>query len=178
VDATDAGWNPSGNEIIELGNVDAVGTVISGAPAGDPNINGINGIPVGEGGAPLSNPYDSKCRGAFYSFFPGTGGNKNNQHPQSAVCIFLLTFGRWKITSSARLINSTPNVSVNQLKWKMDGASALGARDYIDFTTSEDIVASGVDAWQFFYLDYGLLVEYDDAPGTNTWLITYTLISD
>jgi hypothetical protein len=172
------GWNLSGNEIIELGNVDARGTPISGAPAGDPNVNGIKGIPVAPGGDPLSIPDDPGCIGAFYPFFPASGGNRSNQHPHAAICIFLLTFSRWRITCSAQLMGSSSNVTVDQLKWKKDELPDNGSRGYIGFTTSEDTVASGFGAWQFFYLDYGLLVEYEDGSGPNTWLITYTLVTD
>ena len=176
LDATDAGWGLSGNEISELGNVDARGSAISGAPAGDPDVNGSVGIPVNAAGAPMVDPDDPNCVGAFYPLFPASGGNTNNQHPNSAICIFLLTFQRWSITASAQLIGSTPNVTLDQLKWKMDGSPSSGYQDYIDFTTSEYTLASGSWAWQYYYVDYGLLVEYEDGSGSNTWLITYTLV--
>jgi hypothetical protein len=178
LDATDAGWELSDNEVLELGNVDARGTAISGAPAGDPDVNGTKGIPVSPGGVPLSTPDGPDCRGAFYSFFPAAGGTHSNQHPHAAICIFLLTFSRWRITCSAQLLGSSSNVTVDQLKWKRDDLPAHGPKDYTDFTTSESLVASGVGAWQFFYLDYGLLVEYEDGSGANTWVITYTLVTD
>lgn len=130
------------------------------------------------GGAPLSHPDDPACVGAFYPFFQGTGGNSNNQHPNSAISIFLLTFDRWRITTSAQLISSSANVTVDQLKWKYDETQSSGFQDYRGFTSSQQLVASGFGAWQFFYLDFGLLVEYEDGSGPNTWIITYTLTTD
>ena len=176
VDATDPGWGLSGNEVSNLGNVDARGSAISGAPAGNPDVNGRVGIPVNAAGAPLADPYNPNCTGAFYPLFPASGGNTNNQHPNSALCIFLITFQRWRITVSAQLIGSTPNVTLDQLKWKMDAAPSNGSQAYINFTTSEYELASGALAWQYYYVDYGLLVEYEDGSGSNTWLVTYTLV--
>ena len=176
VDATDAGWGLSGNEISELGNVDARGSAISGAPAGNPDVNGIVGIPVNAAGAPMADPDDPNCIGAFYPLFSASGGNNNNQHPNSAICIFLLTFQRWRITTSAQLLGSTTNVTLGQLKWKMDGSPSSGFQNYIDFTPSEYQLASGSWAWGYYYVDYGLLVEYEDGSGPNTWLVTYTLV--
>jgi hypothetical protein len=178
IDATDTGWDLAGNETIDIGNVDGRGTAISGAPTGNPGLNGIAGIPVDAAGSPLPHPNNPDCIGAFYPFFSADGGNSDYRHPNSAVAIFLLTFNQWRISTSARLLSSTPNVTVNQLKWKMDETPAKGFQNYIDFTTSEHVVASGSGSWGFIYLDYGLLVEHEDEPGPNVWLITYTLITE
>lgn len=178
IDGTDAGWDLAGNETIDIGNVDGRGSTISGAPTGNPGLNGIAGIPVDAGGSPLAHPDDPDCIGAFYPFFSAGGGHSDYRHPHSAVTLFLLTFNQWRISTSARLLSSTPNVTVDQLKWKMDETPAKGFQNYIDFTTSEHIVASGSASWGFFYLDYGLLVEHEDEPGPNVWLITYTLITE
>ncbi len=178
IDATDMGWGLGGEEIMNLGNVDAWGRAVSGAPYGDPNVNGIVGIPVDATGAPLSSSSDPGCIGAFYPFFPGTGKNSNNQHLDSAICLFLMTFNQWRISTSARLVRASPGVTVNQLKWKMDETPARGSQNYIDFTPNEYTVATGFGARQFLYLDLGLLVEYEDGTGPNTWVITYTFITD
>lgn len=178
IDGTDAGWGRSSSEIIEIGVVDAIGSRISGVPIGNPDINGISGIPVNAYGSPVPSYTDPNCIGAFYPILSATGGNSGAHHPNSALSVFLLTFSRWRISVNAQLINSSPGVSVNQLKWKFDGTSANGFQGYKDFTSSEKEVASGSGAWHFFYIDYGLVVEHEDGPGLNTWLITYTLITD
>jgi hypothetical protein len=84
----------------------------------------------------------------------------------------------WSLSTSAQLLSSTTNVTVNQLKWKMDATTSNGFQGYTAFTTSSTIIASGNSNFRgYIYLDYGLLVEYADAPGANSWLVTYTLIS-
>lgn len=178
IDGTDPGWGMRSNETINIGNVDSRGTAITGVQFGHPDVNGISGMPVDSSGSPLSSPFDLNCIGAFYPFFSADGGNVNRRHYNSAIAIFLYTFSPWRISVSARLVTSSPNVTVNQLKWKMDQTSAKGFQGYRDFSTIENIVASGLGTWQYFYIDYGLLVEYEDGPGSNTWLITYTLITD
>lgn len=179
LDGTDAGYVLSGNEICGLGNVDSRGTPISGAPVGDPNVNGMAGIPVDSTGAPLADFDDPGCVGAFYPLLAAAGGTNNDQHPNSAICMFLHLTGNptWSLSTNAQLLSSTTNMTVDQLKWKMDAAVSNGFQSYTGFTTSGTIIASGNSNFRgYIYLDYGLLVEYADAPGANVWLITYSLV--
>lgn len=181
IDGTDAAWGMSANETCDLGIVDSRGTPISGAPAGYPDVNGVAGIPVNSSGAPLASFDDVGCIGAFYPLFVATGGNNTNQHPNSAICIlerFFLT-GGWTLSTSAQLLSSTANVTVDQLKWKMDATASNGFQSYTGFTTSSTLVDSGPASFlttRYIYIDYGLLVEYEDAAGVNSWLVTYTLV--
>jgi hypothetical protein len=180
IDGTDAGWNLSANETCTIGNVDGRGTPISGAPVGDPNVNGVAGIPVNSTGAPLANFYDAACVGAFYPLFAATGGNNTNNHPSCAICIYIRLFwsGGWTLSSRAQLLSSTANVTLNQLKWKLDATASSGYQNYTSFTAASVQIASGgggILVTQYLYFDYGLLVENADAPGTNVWLVTYTL---
>jgi hypothetical protein len=177
IDGTDPGWGGSTNEICDLGNLDARGTPILGAPSGDPDVNGIVGIPVDSAGVPLSSPNDPGCIGAFYPIFSATGGNFWLRHPNSAIAIRIWTlWERWNLTVSAQLTTHTQNVTIGQLKWKDDLTSVNGYQGYTDFSTSNILIASGI-GFRLFYHDYGLLVEYEDEPGTNIWRITYTLTS-
>jgi len=181
LDGADTGYVLSGNEICDLGYVDSRGAPISGAPVGDPNVTGIAGVPVDSTGAPLASFDDVACIGAFYPLFAAAGGENNEQHPNSAICMFLHLTGNptWSLSTSAQLLSSTTNVTVGQLKWKMDATTSNGFQSYTGFTTSGTIVASGNSNFRgYLYLDYGLLVEYADAPGANSWLVTYTLTSN
>jgi len=179
VDGTDPGWGLTSNERCDLGNLDARGTPISGAPSGNPNVNGVAGIPVDSSGLSLSSPDDPACIGSFYPLFSQSGGNFWIQHPNSALAIIVFSWGtQWQLFVQAQLARNTQNVTVDQLKWKDDLTSANGYQGYTDFTTSNTLIASGDGAWfRFFYHDYGLLVEYEDEPGQNIWRIIYTLTS-
>jgi hypothetical protein len=179
IDGTDPLWGRTANETCDLGNVDSRGTPISGAPVGDPNVNGVAGIPVDSAGAPLASPDTTGCVGAFYPLFAATGGGGVNNHPNSALLIRVRTNSRWTLTYRAQLLASTTNVTVDQLKWKMDAAAANGYQGYTSFPTATTTLASGNGAVNTrYYIDYGLLVEYADAPGVNSWLVTYTLTSN
>ena len=179
IDGTDAGYVLSTNETCNLGYVDSMGTPISGAPVGNPDVNGTAGIPVNSSGAALASFTDPACIGAFYPLFAATGGSFKEQHPNSAVCVFVHVAGNptWSLSTSAQLLSSTTGVTLDQLKWKMDATASNGFQNYSAFTTSSVIIASGTTNFNdYFYMDYGLLVEYTDAPGVNTWLVTYTLV--
>jgi|Deesub1362B_J571_1020462.scaffolds.fasta_scaffold00504_11 hypothetical protein len=177
IDGTDPGWGATSNEKCEFGNLDARGTPITGAPSGDPNVNGISGIPVDSSGLPLSSSNDPACVGSFYPLFSVTGGNFLKWHPNSALAIRIFSWDTWQLTVSAQLTTHTQNVIIGQLKWKDDSTSANGYQGYTDFSTSNILIASGGPTFRFLYHDYGLLVEYEDEPGTNIWRITYTLTS-
>ncbi len=178
VDGTDEGWFSSTNENCDLGNLDARGTPISGAPPGTPDVNGISGIPVDSSGSPLSSPNDPACIGSFYPIFSQTGGNFWLWHPNSAIAIIIWAGWdeTWNLTVRAQLVANSQNVAIDQLKWKDDTIQANGYQGYIDFSTSNVQVASG-RGLRFLYHDYGLLVEYEDEPGRNVWRVTYTLTS-
>jgi hypothetical protein len=179
IDGTDALWTRTANETCALGNVDSRGAPISGAPVGDPNVNGVAGIPVDSAGAPLASPDDVGCVGAFYPLFAATGGGGNNNHPNSALLIRVRTNSAWTLTCRGQLLASTTNVTVGQLKWKMDATASNGYQSYTSFTAGNSPVASGAGGINTrYYVDYGLLVEYADAPGANSWLVTYTLTSN
>ncbi|MCP2521021.1 hypothetical protein NLD30_11340 [SCandidatus Aminicenantes bacterium Aminicenantia_JdfR_composite] len=177
IDGTDQGWGMSRDERCDFGNLDARGSPITGAPSGNPNVNGIRGTPVDSTGLPLSSSNDPACIGSFYPLFSQTGGNFWTRHPNSALAIRIFSWGRWQLTVSAQLIANTQNVTIDQLKWKDDSTSAIGYQGYTDFSTSNVLIASGGFTFRFFYHDYGLLVEYEDEPGTNIWRITYTITS-
>jgi len=181
IDGTDVGWGLAANETCDLGTVDGRGAPISGAPVGNPNVNGVAGIPVNSSGAELATFTDPACIGAFYPLFTAAGGNNNNQHPNTALCILVRLFltGGWTLSTSAQLLVSTTNVTVDQLKWKMDATASNGFQNYTAFTTSSILVDSGpgsIFITRYIYLDYGLLVEDTDVPGANAWLVTYTLV--
>jgi hypothetical protein len=179
IDGTDALWGRTANETCDLGNVDSRGTPISGALVGDPNVNGVAGIPVDSAGAPLASFDDVGCVGAFYPLFAATGGGGNNNHPNSALLIRARTNSAWTLTCRAQLLASTTNVTVGQLKWKMDATASNGYQSYTSFTAANSPIASGAGAVNTrYYVDYGLLVEFADAPGANSWLVTYTLTSN
>ncbi|MDQ1351446.1 MAG: hypothetical protein QG657_1748 [Acidobacteriota bacterium] len=179
IDGTDALWTRTANETCDLGNVDSRGTPISGAPVGNPNVNGIAGIPVDSTGAPLASFDDPGCVGAFYPLLAATGGGGNNNHPNSALLIRVRTNSAWTLTYRAQLLAATTNVTVDQLKWKMDAAASNGYQGYTAFPTADTLLASGAGAVNTrYYVDYGLLVEDADAPGANSWLVTYTLTSN
>lgn len=73
IDGTDAALGRTTNETCALGTVDSLGTPISGAPVGNPNVNGVAGIPVDSAGAPLADFYDAGCIGLFIPFLPPPG---------------------------------------------------------------------------------------------------------
>ena len=178
-DGIDLGSSRSTNETCALGNVDSRGTPISGAPVGEPNVNGVAGIPVDSSGAPVASFDDAGCVGAFYPFFAAAGGNTNNLHPNCAILIRMQSNQSWMLTCQAQLVVSTPLVTVDQLKWKMDDISSNGFQTYTNFTTAGTTIASGSGAVNTrYYVDYGLLVEHADGPGANSWLVTYTLTAN
>lgn len=179
IDGTDPLWGRTANETCDLGNVDSRGAPISGAPVGNPNVNGIAGIPVDSTGAPLASVDDAGCVGAFYPLLAATGGGGVNNHPNSALLMRVRTNSRWTLTYMAQLLTSTTNVTVDQLKWKMDATASNGYQSYTSFTTATTTLAFGnVGVNTRYYIDYGLLVEDADAPGVNSWLVTYTLTSN
>lgn len=181
IDGTDSGTSASGNEIINLGNVDAGGTPISGAPAGNPDVNGVTGIPVNSSGNPLSSQTDPNSIGAFYPIFSATGSNHHHKHPSSALSafVFIKPFNEvWQVSVRAQLISSSSNVTIDQLKWKYDATPSIGFQGFTDFSTSETVLLTGNSRIrEYLYIDYGILVEYDDEPGNNTWVVTYTVTS-
>ncbi len=178
LDGTDPDNALSLNEMINFGDVDSLGLPISGAPAGSPGILGIAGIPVESSGKPVSSPDDPTCVGAFYPLFERSGKNKKNQHPDAALTLFIVAFDRFEVWANATLVGSSANVTVDQLKWKPDHKNASGFRGYTDFSSAEQLLESGKKTWDFFYYDLGLLVEHEDGPGTNTWMITLSFVSD
>lgn len=176
VDGTDHGWGDTRNEFCNLGLVDARGTPIFGAPPGDPDVNGVGGIPVDSEGRPLSSPEDPACIGSFYPLFSAEGGNSGRHHPNSAISVWVHVNAQeeWNLTVRAELIRNTQNVTIDQLKWKDDLTPSNGFQGYTSFSNSETFIMSGRGT-QFIYHDYGLLVEYEDGAGRNVWRITYTL---
>jgi len=178
IDGVDPGWGATTNEICDLGNLDARGTPITGATSGLPDINGIAGIPVSSTGAPLASSNDPDCIGSFYPIFSATGGNFWIQHPSSALVILVSSSETWQLYTQAQLTSQTINVTAEQLKWKSDSTSSSGYQGYTDFTSANTLISSGNPVFfRFLYLDLGLLVEYEDEPGTNVWSIIYTLTS-
>lgn len=179
IDGTDAGMTRTENETCDLGIVDSRGTPISGAPAGEPDVNGVAGIPVDSTGAPLTSFEDAGCIGAFYPLFAAAGGGTNTLHPNCALLIRLQSNSAWMFTCQAQLVASTTQVTVDQLKWKMDDTASNGFQSYTNFSSAVTTIASGDGAVNTrYYMDYGLLVENADAPGANSWLVTYTLTSN
>lgn len=179
IDGTDPMWGRSTNEICALGNVDSRGTPISGAPVGNPDVNGVIGIPVDSTGAPLAGFDDAGCIGAFYPLFAATGGNTIIEHPNCALLMRLQSNSAWLLTCHAQLVASTTQVNVSQLKWKMDATASNGFQSYTGFTTAAATIASGSGSVNTrYYMDYGLLVEFADEPGANSWLVTYTLTAN
>ncbi len=178
LDGTDPDNALSLNEVISFGDVDSIGTPISRASAGSPDVLGVMGIPVERSGKPASSPDDPKCIGAFYSLFESTGKNNKRQHSDAALTIFLAASDRWQLWAGASLVSSSANVTVDQLKWKPDHKNANGFHGYTDFSVTEQMLESGNKAWDFFYFDIGLLVEHEDGPGSNTWMITISFVSD
>ena len=182
VDGTDYGHNLltgdyTTDESCNFGNVDAIGTAISG---GDTMVNGIAGIPVDASGNQLTSPYDPDCDGSFYPILSGTGTNSPTDRTDAGIGIFVLgvQLGGTSYTLNvvATLNSYTTNVTIDQLKWKDDATSSSGYTGYTAFsTTSVNIdTDSGILYRKIFYHDYGLLVQFEDEPGTNTWTVTYT----
>jgi len=184
VDGTDDGHSIfsghySTGETCDFGNVDAIGTAISG---GDTMVNGIRGVPVDASGNPLSSPYDSNCDGSFYHVLYATGGNSLSDRTGAGIGIFALgvqlSGTSYSLDVSAQLTQNTANVTIDQLKWKDDGDStSQGYGDYTSFSTASQNIDtdSGIFYRGVFYHDYGLLVQFEDEPGTNSWTVTYTL---
>jgi len=183
VDGTDTGNNLlsghySTDETCEFGDVDALGTAISN---GDTMVNGISGTPVDSSGNALTSPYDPNCVGSWYPILAATGGNNYADHANAAVGIFVLGVNRsgtsYSLTVAASLSTNTTNVTIDQLKWKDDGTDSTTYENYTSFSTSSTSVASssGIFWRTHLFHDYGLLVEFEDEPGPNSWTVTYTL---
>ena len=178
MDGTDPDAALTLNEMINFGDVDSLGLPITGAPGGSPGVLGIPGIPVDAAGKPVASPDDPTCVGAFYPLFERTGKNKKTRHSDAALTLFIAAFDRFEVWASATLVSSSANVTVDQLKWKPDHKNARGFHGYTSFDSGEQLLESGKKAWDFFYYDLGLLVEHEDGPGTNTWMITLSFVSD
>ncbi|MCP2521022.1 hypothetical protein NLD30_11345 [SCandidatus Aminicenantes bacterium Aminicenantia_JdfR_composite] len=184
VDGTDDGNNLLGgdysqNENCNFGNVDAIGTAITG---GDSMVNNITGTPVDASGNPLTSPYDPTCDGSFYHILYATGGNSATDRTGAGIGIFALgvqaSGTSFSLDVTASLSSNTTNVTIDQLKWKDDSTStSRGYTDYTDFSTGLTNIDTftGIFYRAFLYHDYGLLVQFEDEPGTNTWTVTYTL---
>jgi hypothetical protein len=178
MDGTDPDTALTLNEMINFGDVDSLGLPITGAPGGSPGVLGIAGIPVDASGKPLASPDDPSCIGAFYPLFEQTGKNKKERHSDAALTLFIAAFDRFEVWANATLVTSSANVTVGQLKWKPDRKNARGFHGYTPFGSGEQLLESGKKAWDFFYYDIGLLVEHEDGPGANTWMITLSFVSD
>jgi hypothetical protein len=186
LDGTDPGGknptNYSTAETCNFGQVDAIGTAISG---GDALVNTITGIPVDVSGADLSGGdgiYDPDCVGSFYPFFvTDIPAPDQNNHVASALGIHVKSVGSgsgggYSLDVAAVKTAGDPLVTVGQLKWK-DNATTGGSgyTDYTDFGASDNIIGGSGNYVGSLYHDYGLLVEFLDPTGINTWLVTYTL---
>ena len=183
IDGTDVGENLLGgdyttNETCNLGTVDALGTPITG---GDPAVNNQKGDPVDGLGNELTSPYDPQCIGSFYQFFKADGKNDPANHLTSAIGIYArgTNVNTYSLLVQANKVPVTGNVTVDQLKWKEDGAvtPAAGYSDYTAFATTPNTIRTGGPGTLEFHLfhDYGLLVEFTDTAGSNIWNIIYTL---
>jgi hypothetical protein len=183
VDGTDDGHNLLGgdyttSENCNFGNVDAIGTAITG---GDTMVNGITGTPVDASGNPLTSAYDPNCDGSFYPVLSGTGTNSVTDRTDAGIGIFALGVQpggtSYTLDVTAQLSSNTTNVTIDQLKWKDDADSSSGYTGYTAFSTTSANIDSATSILyrQIFYHDYGLLVQFEDEPGTNTWIVTYTL---
>lgn len=183
LDATDAGGSLVGgdysvNETSNLGIVDAGGTATAG---GDAAILGISGLPVNAAGLDLSAGdgfFDLNCVGAFYPFLVATAGMNPTQHNNAALAIYARgsRVNSYDLSTSA-IVAGDPSVTDSQLKWKDDATASNGFQGYTDFSgVGVSIASGGVGGFHMLlFHDYGLLVEYDDAPGNFTWTIIYTL---
>jgi hypothetical protein len=182
IDGADVGENLysedyTTNEACNLGTMDALGTPITG---GYPAVNNQKGDPVDASGNELTSPYDPTCIGSFYQFFKADGEGDPTQHSTSAIGIYArcTNVNTYSLVVQAA-VSGTANVTVDQLKWKEDGAvtPTAGYSDYTAFTTTPYSIRTGGLGTLEFHLfhDYGLLVEFTDTAGTNIWNITYTL---
>jgi hypothetical protein len=182
IDGTDVGENLysedyTTNETCILGTVDALGTPITG---GDPAVTNQEGDPVDASGNELTSPYDPSCIGSFYQFFKVNDKPDATQHPTSAIGIYArgTNVNTYSLVVQAA-VSGTANVTVDQLKWKEDGAATptAGYSDYTAFDTTQHSIRTGGPGTLEFHLfhDYGLLVEFTDTAGPNIWSITYTL---
>jgi hypothetical protein len=167
-------------EACKFGNVDALGTAISG---GDSLVDGIEGVLVDSTGNPISGPPLTNSVGSFYPIFETAGGNDENDHP--TACLGIVGLGSYvdnfNLVVSATVAGSvTPGataVSVDQLKWKDDAlASSGGYNGYRGFAAAPYTILTGSGVVNFLlFHDYGLLVLFANATGIVTWTITYTL---
>jgi hypothetical protein len=170
----------SASEVCRFGNVNALGTGISG---GDSMVDGIEGVLVDSTGNPLIGPPLTNSVGSFYPIIEATGGNNERDHPNA--CMGIVGLGSYvdnfNLVVSATVAGSvTPGataVSVGQLKWKDDrAASSGGYTGYTDFSTDPYTILPGSGVVNFLlFHDYGLLVLFANATGIVTWTITYTL---
>jgi len=167
-------------EACNFGNVNALGTEISG---GDPMVDGIEGVLVDSTGNPIISPPLTNSVGSFYPILETAGGNDERDHPNA--CLGIVGLGSYvdnfNLVVSATVSGSvTPGgtaVSVGQLKWKDDAtASSGGYIGYTDFAALPHTILTGAGVVNFLlFHDYGLLVLFANVTGIVTWTITYTL---
>jgi hypothetical protein len=167
------------SEACNFGNVNAMGTAISG---GDDMVDGIEGVLVDSTGNPLIGPPLTNSVGSFYPILEAAGGNDENDHP--TACLGIVGLGSYvdnfNLVVSATVAGSvTPGataVSVGQLKWKDDARASSGYTGYTDFAAAPYTILTGAGVVNFLlFHDYGLLVLFANATGSVTWTIIYTL---
>ena len=167
-------------EACNFGNVDALGTAISG---GDSMVDGIEGVLVDINGDPIIGPPLTDSVGSFYPILEAAGGNNETDHP--TACLGIVGLGSYldnfnlvvsAIVTGPAATTGTP-VSVDQLKWKPDGTASGGGDDgYTGFAELPDEIYTGTGVVNFLlFHDYGLLVLFANATGSVRWTITYTL---
>ncbi len=148
-------------EAINFGKIDPWGSMSIGG-----NFSGLMGKPLG---APDFD--DVNCKGAIYEFSPETGGNIEFDHPNSTLAIKIVSPTKWQLSVSAQ-VNGHPSISVDQLCFKEDSEI-----EYIPFTTTPQVIASGQPGIFYLYYDLALKLEFKDKPGNYSWQITYILSS-
>jgi hypothetical protein len=172
--------NYTASEACKFGNVDALGTAISG---GDSMVEGIEGVLVDSSGNPLISPPLTNSVGSFYPIFEIAGDNDERDHPNA--CLGIVGLGSYVdnfnlvVSATVATSSTTPGtpVSVGQLKWKDDAsASSGGYNGYHDFAALHATILTGTGVVNFLlFHDYGLLVLFANATGSVTWTILYTL---
>ena len=185
LDGTDAGGSrPAGHyttaETCNFGSLDAAGGAITG---GDALVTGLTGLPVDAAGADLSGGdgfADPNCVGAFYPFFVAVGSPDQTAHADAGLAIYAHSTGiaTYSLDVAAAKTAGDASVTVGQLKWKTNSTTGgSGYQDYTNFSGASTNIINGSGNLTPTYLfhDYGLLVEFTDVTGANTWLVTYTL---
>lgn len=167
------------SEACNFGNVNALGTAISG---GDSMVDGIEGVLVGSTGNPIIGPPLTDSVGSFYPILEAADGNTETDHP--TACLGIVGLGSYvdnfnlvvsAIVTGPAATTGTP-VSVDQLKWKPDGTASSGYTGYTDFAAAPYTILTGAGVVNFLlFHDYGLLVLFANATGSVRWTITYTL---